>query len=81
MLDFLDRDTTNGKQDNLRVLCLNCVYSLKSTHKGWYRHREIPLNQVIDDELPPEIEVKEEELEWTPFEKFQKTLDIDENSS
>ena len=81
VLDFLDRDTSNGKQDNLRVLCLNCVYSLKSTHKGWYRHREVPLNQVIDDELPPEIEVKEEELEWTPFEKFQKTLDIDENSS
>jgi len=75
VLDFLDRDTTNGKQENLRALCLNCVYMLKSSHKGWYRHREIPLNIVIDDELPPNIEVKDEPLDWTPFEKFQKTLD------
>ena len=81
VLDFLDRDTTNGKQENLRALCLNCVYMLKSSHKGWYRHREIPLNQVIDDELPPNIQVKDEPLDWTPFEKFQKTLDIEENMS
>ena len=74
VLDFLDRDSRNGKQENLRVLCLNCVYELRAKHRGWYRHREIPINRVIDDQLPPKIEIKDESLEFIPFENFQKTL-------
>jgi len=75
VLDFLDGDNNNGKQENLRVLCLNCVYDLQSVKRGWYRHREVPLYQVVDDELPPKIEIKDEELSFTPFENFTKTLD------
>jgi len=75
VLDFLDGDNMNGKQNNLRVLCLNCVYDLQSIKRGWYRHRDVPLYQVVDDELPPKIEVKDEELEFIPFENFQKSLD------
>lgn len=75
VLDFLDGDNNNGKQENLRVLCLNCVYDLQSVKRGWYRHREVPLYQVIDDELPPKIEIQNEELTFTPFENFAKTLD------
>ena len=75
VLDFLDRDSRNGKQENLRVLCLNCVYELRAKHRGWYRHREIPINKIIDDQLPPKIEIKDESLEFIPFENFTKTLD------
>ena len=75
VLDFLDGDNQNGKQNNLRVLCLNCVYDLQSVKRGWYRHRDVPLYQVVDDELPPKIKVKDEELEFIPFENFTKTLD------
>ena len=75
VLDFLDGDNTNGKQENLRVLCLNCVYDLQSIKRGWYRHRDVPLYQVVDDELPPKIEIKDTELEFIPFENFKKTLD------
>ena len=78
VLDFLDRDSRNGKQENLRVLCLNCVYELRAKHRGWYRHREIPINSVIDDQLPPKIEIKDESLEFIPFENFQKTLNSEE---
>ena len=76
VLDFLDRDSRNGKQDNLRVLCLNCVYELRAKHRGWYRHREIPINKIIDDQLPPKIEIKDESLEFIPFENFTKTPGI-----
>ena len=75
VLDFLDGDNNNGKQENLRVLCLNCVYDLQSVKRGWYRHRDVPLYQVVDDELPPKIEIKDTELEFIPFENFTKTLD------
>ena len=74
VLDFLDCDNTNGKQANLRVLCLNCVYDLQSVKRGWYRHRDVPLYQVVDDELPPKIKVLDDSLEFIPFENFQKTL-------
>jgi|TARA_R100000027_G_scaffold3297_1_gene3132 hypothetical protein len=64
--------------------------------KGWYRHRDVPLVSVIDDHIPRdihikndenvniqetlkvplEVEVKEElEVEYIPFEEFQKTLE------
>jgi len=55
VLDFYDKDHKNTKLDNLRALCLNCVYTLQFGIKGWYRHRDIPLNKIIDEELPIHI--------------------------
>jgi len=97
LLDFIDKDHLNTKLENLRVLCLNCVYELQTTMKGWYRHRDVPLVDVIDNHIPRDIptkqepqdikiepplevslehEVKEElEVEYIPFEEFQKTLE------
>ena len=95
-LDFIDKDHLNTKLENLRVLCLNCIYELQTTMKGWYRHRDVPLVSVIDDHIPRdihiesdenvniqetlkvplEVEVKEElEVDYIPFEEFQKTLE------
>ena len=95
-LDFIDKNHLNTKLENLRVLCLNCIYELQTTMKGWYRHRDVPLVSVIDDHLPRdihiesdenvniqetlkvplEVEVKEElEVDYIPFEEFQKTLE------
>lgn len=51
LLDFLDKNHLNTKLENLRVLCLNCVYTLQTTVKGWYRHRDIPLMEVVDNRL------------------------------
>ena len=78
VLDFLDRNPQNTKQDNLRILCFNCVYELQTTHKGWYRHRETPISKVVDEILPKKDIVHrddEPELEYIPFENFQKTLE------
>ena len=96
LLDFFDKDHLNTKIENLRVLCLNCVYQLQTTIKGWYRHRDVPLMQVIEEQLPLDISVEREEtaeiipalevelepiedkqpdLEYIPFEEFQKSLE------
>tara|TARA_B100000287_G_scaffold2037_1_gene2013 strand:+ start:345 stop:1025 length:681 start_codon:yes stop_codon:yes gene_type:complete len=98
VLDFLDKNHNNTHLDNLRVLCLNCIYTLASTQKGWYRHRDVPLVIAIDDLLEKDIEIStaiddiipeniedvepntdilsddKPELEYIPFEEFQKTL-------
>ena len=58
--EHLDKNHNNTKLENLRVLCLNCVYTLQTTQKGWYRHREIPLNDTIDNKLPRDIKVEKE---------------------
>ena len=70
VLDFMDKNHLNTKLDNLRVLCLNCVYHLQTTIKGWYRHRDIPLNQVIDNQLPRDINI-------TPTPSSSNTLSDD----
>ena len=61
VLDFFDKNHNNTKLENLRVLCLNCVYTLQTTQKGWYRHREIPLNDVVDNRLPRDIHIEKRE--------------------
>ena len=96
LLDFLDKNHLNTKIENLRVLCLNCVYQLQTTIRGWYRHRDVPLSQAINNQLPldisvepqeiaekesvPQVELepiedKQPELEYIPFEEFQKSLE------
>jgi hypothetical protein len=79
VLDFLDGNNKNGKVDNLRILCLNCVYELRHyKHQAWYRHRDNPIVEIIDDELEPELPQDPtaiEEVEFIPFEDFQKTLE------
>ena len=84
VIDFLDGDKENGKQDNLRILCLNCVYELKHSKKGWYKHRDYPINITIREMEDEEITIPtasnediQEELTFTPFENFQKTLEKD----
>ena len=88
IIDFLDTNPQNTKQENIRVLCFNCVYELHHTPKGWYRHRDNPIVQAYDD-VPPKviqaepdvpqgnIEPKSEDLEFIPFENFQKMLGND----
>ena len=61
VLDFFDKNHNNTKLENLRVLCLNCVYTLQTTQKGWYRHSEIPLNDVVDNRLPRDIHIEKRE--------------------
>ena len=61
ILDFLDKNHKNTKLENLRTLCLNCVYTLQTGIKGWYRHRNIPLNDVIDNRLPRDIHIEPRE--------------------
>ena len=80
MLDFLDKNTQNTKIDNLRALCFNCIYILHKTNRGWYRHRKSPIVLALDD-VPQEIDVKmteipseETEVDYMPFEEFQKLL-------
>jgi hypothetical protein len=79
VLDFLDGNNKNGKVDNLRILCLNCVYELRHyKHQSWYRHRDNPIVEIIDDELEPKLPQDPtaiEEVEFIPFEDFQKTLE------
>ena len=78
VIDFLDGNKENGKQDNLRILCLNCVYELKHSKKGWYKHRDYPINITIremEDTDTIEIEEPSQDLEFIPFENFQKTLE------
>ena len=77
ILDFLDRNPMNTKLENLRVLCFNCVYELAPLKNGWYRHRETPIGQALDEAIPgePEIEIpKDDKLSYIPFEEFQKML-------
>ncbi|MAR77540.1 MAG: hypothetical protein CMD43_01185 [Gammaproteobacteria bacterium] len=91
IIDFLDTNPQNTKQENIRVLCFNCVYELHHTPKGWYRHRDNPIVKAYDD-VPPKvdqaepdvpqgnIEPKKEDLEFIPFENFQKMLDNEEKA-
>jgi hypothetical protein len=87
ILDFLDKNPQNTKLDNLRVLCFNCIYTLSYTDKGWYRHRDTAIGFALDkmdivtgslhqntpNEDPRAIP-KDEEIEYLPFEEFQKLL-------
>jgi len=81
VLDFFDKNHNNTKLENLRVLCLNCVYTLQTTQKGWYRHRDTAIRQAMDaaePQMPDESEVIEDSqsdnLTYIPFEEFQKSL-------
>ena len=80
ILDFLDRNPMNTSLDNLRALCFNCIYILAPTKKGWYRHRETPIGQALDEATPgipdsePRAIPKQDDLSYIPFEEFQKTL-------
>jgi len=80
MLDFLDKNTQNTHIDNLRALCFNCIYILHDTNKGWYKHRRNPIRLSLND-IPEDMDVKmtelpseEPELDYMPFEEFQKLL-------
>ena len=80
MLDFLDKNTQNTHIDNLRTLCFNCIYILARSNKGWYRHRRNPIRLSLED-IPPEIDTtlqeipsEEPEIDYLPFEEFQKML-------
>ena len=80
MLDFLDKDTQNTHIDNLRTLCFNCIYILSKTNKGWYKHRRNPIRLSLN-EIPADVDVKmteipseEPEVDYMPFEEFQKLL-------
>ena len=80
VLDFLDKNTQNTKIDNLRALCFNCMYVLSKTNRGWYRHRKSPIQLALND-VPAEIDVNitdipsdEPEVDYMPFEEFQKLL-------
>ena len=77
ILDFLDRNPMNTIIDNLRALCFNCVYELAPLKNGWYRHRETPIGQALDEATPGEPILaipKDDELSYIPFEEFQKML-------
>jgi len=76
ILDFLDRNPMNTELSNLRALCFNCVYELAPLKNGWYRHRETPIGQALDEAKPGEpIEIpKDDKLSYIPFEEFQKSL-------
>ena len=52
ILDFLDKNTQNTRIDNLRALCLNCLYTLSESKKGWYRHRESAIGYALDEATP-----------------------------
>ena len=80
MLDFLDKNTQNTHIDNLRTLCFNCIYILSKTNKGWYKHRRNPIRLSLN-EIPADVDVKmtelpseEPEVDYMPFEEFQKLL-------
>ena len=81
ILDFLDRNTQNTKLENLRVLCFNCVYELAPLKNGWYRHRDTPIGQALDEATPgipeenPREIPKDDNLSYVPFEEFQKILE------
>ena len=77
ILDFLDRNPMNTNLDNLRALCFNCVYELAPLKNGWYRHRETPIGQALDEATPGEPILaipKDDDLSYIPFEEFQKML-------
>ena len=87
ILDFLDKNPQNTKLDNLRVLCFNCIYTLSYTDKGWYRHRDTAIGfaldkmDIITGSLHPNTPnedtraiPQDEEIEYLPFEEFQKLL-------
>jgi hypothetical protein len=80
MLDFLDKNTQNTHIDNLRALCFNCIYILHDSNKGWYKHRRNPIRLSLND-IPEDMDVEmkeipseEPELDYMPFEEFQKLL-------
>ena len=67
----------NTNLDNLRALCFNCVYELAPLKNGWYRHRETPIGQALDEATPGEPILaipKDDDLSYIPFEEFQKML-------
>ena len=77
ILDCLDRNPMKTNLDNLRALCFNCVYELAPLKNGWYRHRETPIGQALDEATPGEPILaipKDDDLSYIPFEEFQKML-------
>ena len=62
------------------MLCFNCVYTLSYTDKGWYRHRDTAIGFALDKmhiesgSLEPRAIPQDEEIEYLPFEEFQKLL-------
>lgn len=80
MLDFLDRDTLNTHRDNLRILCFNCIFLLRTTQRGYYTHRNTPIawaTERAEPQIPTEPQSntdESDELTYVPFEEFQKTL-------
>jgi len=84
MLDYLDKDTLNTTQENLRILCFNCMFTLRTTGRGYYTHRDSPINWAIKNARPVKSTVeqdrtdddtdKPDSLTYIPFEEFQKTL-------
>ena len=81
ILDFLDKNPMNTKLENLRALCFNCVYELAPLKNGWYRHRDTPIGQALDEATPgapqeqPRAIPKDDNLSYVPFEEFQKILE------
>ena len=57
---------------------MNCVYELRHYEdKAWYRHRKVPIVDIIDNQLEPQITLPKsvEEVEYIPFEEFQNSLE------
>ena len=72
MLDFLDNNPQNTKQENLRALCFNCVYSLYYTLKGWYRHRDTAI-RLAEKEARPTVPTVSEQSK--PLPNSSETVD------
>ena len=50
----------------------------KEGYRNWYKHRDYPINITIremEDTDTIEIEEPSQDLEFIPFENFQKTLE------
>ena len=52
MLDFLDKDTLNTTEDNLRILCFNCIFLLRNTERGYYTHRNSAIGWALKNAKP-----------------------------
>ena len=53
------------------------MYELAPLKNGWYRHRETPIGQALDEATPGEPILaipKDDDLSYIPFEEFQKML-------
>ena len=53
VIDFLDCNPTNTRIENIRILCFNCIYELHNTDKSWYKYRNAPLIQALDEHTIP----------------------------